>query len=154
MPRRRRASENASVRSPWSIRILRPWLFRKWERERRRRLAASGATGRPLAAGDAPPPFALPDADGRVRRSSEWIGTRRTVVWFTNLCPVCADQAVELEGFARRGELPGPVIAIHFPGGSEPSPADFRRRTGAAFPILIDDGSVGRAWTGEAVPDT
>ena len=142
------------MRSPWSIRVLRPWLFRRWERERKRALAGIGG-GRPtLAAGNRAPQFALPDDTGRIRRSEEWIGARRTVVWFTNLCSVCEDQAVELEGFARRGELAVPVVAIHFPGGSEPSPADFRRRTGAAFPILIDDGSVGRAWAGEAVPDT
>jgi hypothetical protein len=54
----------------------------------------------------------------------------------------------------RRGALDAALVAVHFPGGSAPAPAEFRRRTGAEFPILIDDGGVGTAWAGEAVPDT
>ena len=136
----------------WSFRVLRPWLFRRWEKERRTRLAAAG--GRSRSAGEAAPAFALPDAAGRIRLSSEWIGASRTIVWFTNLCAVCADQAAALERHRNRGELAAAIVAIHLPGGRAPAIGEFRRRTGATFPILIDDGSVGRAWTGEAVPDT
>ena len=143
-----------TVNGLWSFRFLRPWLFRRWERERRRRFAASSGAGRPLAPGDLAPPFVLTDDRGRLRRSAEWIGVRETIVWFTNLCVVCEDQAIELEELRERGELETEIVAIHFPGGSEPAPAEFRRRTRSKFPILIDDGSVGRAWSGEAVPDT
>ena len=135
----------------WSVRFLRPWLFRRWERERRRRLEGAG---RPLPAGAAPPGFTLADESGRMRGSSEWIGVGGAIVWFTNLCAVCADQAADLERFREEGRLAASVVAIHLPGGNAPSVADFRRRTGATFPILIDDGAVGRTWTGESVPDT
>ena len=89
-----------------------------------------------------------------MRRSAEWIGRGETIVWFTNLCAICAEQAAELSAAKREGALGARILAIHFPGGLAPEPRDFRRRTASEFPILIDDGSVGRAWTGEAVPDT
>jgi peroxiredoxin len=115
---------------------------------------SAGRAGAPLAVGDAAPKFALPDEAGRVRRSDEWLGRGDAVVWFTNLCDGCADQARELSHAYGRGELPEPIIAIHLPGGAAPPASEFRRRTGAHFPILIDDGTVGRAWAGEAIPDT
>jgi peroxiredoxin len=142
------------MRFLWSIRILRPWLFRRWEERRRRALAATEGAGCPLAVGESVPGFALPDDVGEARRSGEFLGRSAAIVWFTNLCAVCEDQARELEALRGRGELDAGIVAIHLPGGSEPSPSEFRRRTGAKFPILIDDGSVGRAWAGEAVPDT
>lgn len=116
--------------------------------------AASGSAGSPLGVGRTAPAFALPDDSGRARRSEEWIGRGDTIIWFTNLCEICAEQAWELSEAIRQGDLAATVVAIHFPGGSEPPPAEFRRQTEAEFPILIDDGSVGRAWAGEAVPDT
>ena len=137
----------------WSFRRLRPWLFRRWERRVRAELASSSAPA-PLAVGDTAPAFELPDDEGRLRRSTEWIGRGDAVFWLTNLCAVCADQASELARARRRGELTAPVVAIHFPGGAAPPPSEFRRASGADFPILIDDGTVGRAWAGSAAPDT
>lgn len=76
------------------------------------------------------------------------------MLWFTNLCELCADQAGELSqaGWIQRSGAK--VVAVHLPGGAAPSPSDFRRDSGAEFPVLVDDGAVSRAWTGEAVPDT
>lgn len=137
----------------WSFRFLRPCLFRLWERRRRKELESVGRKGAPLAVGDRAPEFELPDDSGRLRRSGEWLGPGGAIVWFTNLCEVCADQARDLAELRRRGRIAAPVVAIHLPGPGSRSPAGFRNM-GADFPILIDDGSVGRAWTGEAVPDT
>jgi peroxiredoxin len=141
------------VKSLWSIRILRPWLFRRWEKRRREALEAQGRAGSALDVGDRAPRFALPDDTGRLRRSEEWFG-REVVVWFTNLCDLCADQARELEASSPRGELRRAVVAVHLPGAGPRSPAAFRRETGGRIPVLVDDGSVTRTWTGEAVPDT
>ena len=138
----------------WSVRFLRPWLFRRWERDRRKWLAAQGSAGRALGAGDPAPRFALPDDAGRIRRSEEWLGHGDAVVWFTNLCELCADQAGELASARARGEIQAPIVAVHLPGAGSPAPAVFRRASGSELAILLDDGSVGRAWTGEAFPDT
>jgi hypothetical protein len=138
------------VKSLWSFRWLRPWLFRRWESRRRSELEASPSARRPLAVGDESPAFELPDDAGRLRRSDEWIGRGDAVVWLTNLCAVCADQARELA----RADLTVPIVAIHHPDGASSPPSEFRRRTGADFPVLIDDGSVGRAWAGATAPGT
>jgi hypothetical protein len=74
------------------------------------------------------------------------------VVWFTNLCALCADQAREISAARARGDWTSAVVAVHLPGGRAPSPSDFERATG--IPVVVDDGSVTRGWTGEAVPDT
>ena len=150
----RRALDNGRMRSAWSFRFLRPFLFRREAARKRRALAESRGVARPLAAGEAAPAFVLPDDEGRPRRSEEWIGRKETIVWFTNLCAICAEQAAVLSAAKRRGALFAEILAIHLPGRIAPAPVDFRRRSGSEFPILIDDGSVGRAWTGEAVPDT
>jgi peroxiredoxin len=140
--------------TPWSIRWLRPWLFRLWERRQRRDLAARGA--RPaLKEGSAAPAFTLPDDSGRPRSSAEWIGRGPAIVWLTNLCAHCADQARELAQLQGNGELPLRLIAIHYPGGASPSPQEFRAATGVDFPILLDrDGTVSKAFAGDAAPDT
>lgn len=117
-------------------------------------MAAQGGAATALAAGDRAPRFELPDDAGRLRRSAEWLGLGDAVVWFTNLCDLCEDQARELEEARARGEIEAPVVAVHLPGAGTPSPRAFRRGSGEDLPILLDDGSVGRAWTGEAVPDT
>jgi len=113
-----------------------------------------GRAGPALRVGMAAPDTVLPDDRGIVRRFDAWLGPDDAVVWFTNLCDVCAEQAEELAAARARGELTAPVVAIHLPGGSSPPVAEFRRRAGDHLPILIDDGGTGRAWTGEAIPDT
>lgn len=116
---------------------------------------ANGSARAALAVGEAAPPFELPDDAGRLRRSDEWLGrSAGAIVWFTNLCDVCADQARELAAARANGKRHAPLVAVHLPGGNAPSAAAFRRVAGTELPILIDDGSVSRAWTGEAVPDT
>ncbi len=144
------------MKTLWSIRALWPWLFRRWERRTRRELErrAPGSLRAPLAAGSRAPSFKLPDETGRPRRSEEWIGRGTAVVWLTNLCGICARQARDLAVAAERGELTAAILAIHYPGGLAPSPAEFLRRTGARFPILVDDGTVSRLWSGEVAPDT
>jgi hypothetical protein len=142
------------VKLLWSVRFLRPWLFRRWERDRRARLAAEGRAVSALVVGDRAPRFDLPDDAGRLRRSAEWLGLGDVAVWFTNLCELCEDQARELASARARGEIEAPIVAVHLPGAGTPSPSAFRRASGEDLPILLDDGSVGRAWTGEAVPDT
>lgn len=145
------------MKSLWSIRALWPWLFRRWERRQRRELdrrARSGVVAHPLAAGSRAPSFSLPDESGRLRRGEEWIGRRVTVVWLTNLCGICLVQARELAAAAERGALAAEILAIHFPGGLAPAPAEFLRRASARFPILLDDGTVSRLWAGECAPDT
>jgi hypothetical protein len=138
----------------WSIRVLRPWLFRRWERERRASLELHGRAGPALVAGASAPRFDLPDGQGRVRRSEEWFGRGDAVVWFTNLCDLCADLARVLLAARARGDWTSPIVAVHLPGGRAPSPAAFERATGSGIPVVVDDGRVSRAWTGEAVPDT
>lgn len=141
----------------WAFPFLRPWLFRQWERRERTVLEthrSEGSAGEALRPGREAIPFSLPDDTGRRRFSSEWIGRSPVLLWMTNLCEVCADQAVELVAARHTGTLASDVVAIHFPGTMSPLPADFRRRTGAGFPILMDDGSVTRAWSGDALPDT
>ena len=102
----------------------------------------------------AAPATVLPDEQGNVRRLDAWLGPSGAVVWFTNLCGLCADQAEELAAARRRGDIRESIVAIHLPGRSSPPVSGFRRRAGDRLPILIDDGAVSRAWTGEAVPDT
>jgi len=138
----------------WSIRFLRPWLFRRWERRRRAALAADGGALPALAEGDRAPRFDLPDERGLVHRSEEWLARGDAVVWFTNLCELCADQALEITAARARGDWTASIVAVHLPGGRSPSPAAFRRTTGGEIPVVVDDGSVTRAWSGEAVPDT
>ena len=107
-----------------------------------------------LAVGASAPRFDLPDERGRVRRSEEWLGRGDAVVWFTNLCELCSDQAREIAAARAGGDWTAPIVAVHLPGEGSPSPAVFERATGGQIPVVLDDGTVTRAWTGEAVPDT
>ncbi len=91
-----------------------------------------------LSAGDAAPPFSLPDADAETVSLADYAG-QRVIVYFypAAMTPGCTTQAVDFT--AAIGELTGAGLSVV---GISPDPvpklAQFRAAQDVAFPLLSD----------------
>jgi peroxiredoxin len=122
------------------------------------RLIKSGAGSNSPRDGDALPPFALPDENGRLVRSADFAG-QKTVIVSLNRGHWCSYCRIELEGLqsihdqvVRRG---GAIVAIT--PDRQAYARKLKERCGLAFPVLTDMDnayamSLGLAvWAGEEI---
>ncbi|MDE2293266.1 MAG: TlpA family protein disulfide reductase [Elusimicrobia bacterium] len=116
------------------------------------RLAWSLRSGRAsgLRVGSRLPDFRLLDVGGRPHRLSDAGGTRKTLLWFTNLCADCRSKAPLLADLSRRAAERVAVLAVSVLPPDDPLPLRFAPDCG--FPVLLDPEDVTGRRLGLAHP--
>lgn len=95
------------------------------------------------------PDFELEAVDGRSYRLSD-DGGKRTVLWFTNLCPGCQKRAPMLNELVESSSSLVRVLAVNILPDAE---AARRLATSLKFPILLDPEDIVRKRLKIAHPD-
>ena len=98
---------------------------------------AGAATARLPAPGEPVFEFALPDLQGNSTALSSFRGRLVLVHFWATWCPVCLDEMGILEQAARAH--PGTLAVLGVNLGEKPAKvAEYARRAGITFPILLD----------------
>jgi thiol-disulfide isomerase/thioredoxin len=114
-----------------------------------------------LVPGAPAPDFALPDADGRLVRLSDFRGAPLVVAFLCNHCPFVKHVAGGLAGFVRdtspRGLAFVGINSNDFAAYPDDAPARMREeapRFGWSFPYLVDETqAVAQAYRAACTPD-
>jgi thiol-disulfide isomerase/thioredoxin len=99
------------------------------------------------------PPLELADADGRVRKLSEWQGKTVVVNFWATWCAPCREEMPSLERLrSRAGDRPIDVVAVNV-GESPERVAQFTREVPVTFAILFDRaGATAKSWKVRGYP--
>lgn len=115
----------------------------------------SGGGGGPAALTGAPAQsFDVRRTDGRTDSLADYRGKVVLMNLWATWCPPCQEEMPALERFAR--ENAGKVVVIGVDQGEAASvAADFAKRHGVTFPILVDEKQqYGRAYAAVGLPTT
>lgn len=117
--------------------------------------SASSETGARLApwAEGATPPLALADLAGRAHALAEYRGKVVVVTFWATWCDPCRDEMPSLQRLGRQlAGRPFAILGVNY-GESDARVADFARRLGLDFPVLLDpDQGAPRAWRVRVLP--
>lgn len=112
-----------------------------------------GADLTPAARAEAlAPSFTLVDLDGRTRSLESFRGRPVLVNFWATWCPPCRMELPELQATwsAHQGCLD--VVGVAESSGGADDLRAFVREHGIGYPILLDDGSAGRAYGAATIP--
>ncbi|HET7786962.1 MAG TPA: TlpA disulfide reductase family protein [Myxococcales bacterium] len=111
---------------------------------------ARGAELKPAAPQGSParlaPAFALPDLDGRSRSLESFRGRPLLVNFWATWCPPCRAELPELQAAWLAHQSCFDVVGITVDSGTADDVRAFARARGIGYPVLLDDGSAGRAY--------
>jgi cytochrome c biogenesis protein CcmG, thiol:disulfide interchange protein DsbE len=92
------------------------------------------------------PAFALPDLDGKPRSLESFRGRPVLVNFWATWCPPCRAEVPELQAAWLAHQTCLGVVGITVDSGSADDVRAFARARGIGYPVLLDDGSAGRAY--------
>jgi peroxiredoxin len=98
------------------------------------------------------PSFALPDLDGRTRSLESFRGRPVLVNFWATWCPPCRAELPELQQTWRAHQSCLAVVGVTEDSASAEAVRAFAREMGLDYPILLDDGSAGRAYGVTTIP--
>lgn len=96
--------------------------------------------------------FALPDLDGRTRSLESFRGRPVLVNFWATWCPPCRAELPELQQTWRAHQSCLAVVGITEDSANAEEVRAFARERGLDYPILLDDGSAGRAYGVTTIP--
>jgi peroxiredoxin len=97
-------------------------------------------------------PFALSDLDGRTRSLASFRGRPVLVNFWATWCPPCRAELPELQQTWRAHQSCLAVVGVTEDATSPDEVRAFVRERGLDYPILLDDGSAGRAYGVTTIP--
>lgn len=98
------------------------------------------------------PAIALQTTDGRAVSLASLRGHPVLVNFWATWCPACRVELGDLEKLSRAAPGCLQVVGVAVDSGSPADVADFARSHGLTYPILIDDGTAGRAYRVAEIP--
>jgi cytochrome c biogenesis protein CcmG, thiol:disulfide interchange protein DsbE len=98
------------------------------------------------------PSFTLADLDGRPRSLESFRGRPVLVNFWATWCPPCRAELPELQATWRAHQTCLEVVGVTEDSGDAGEVRDFARKHGLEYPILLDDGSAGRAYGVATIP--
>ena len=101
----------------------------------------------PVAIGDPGPPFRLPDLRGGEVDLIEFVGRPLVLVFWSPTCTWCQRLKPDLQAWERSSETEAVPLVIVSRGSREMNEA-----LGFLSPVLLDDGSVSRAFAAAGTP--
>ena len=108
--------------------------------------------GRSLPAHAAAPSFALPDLAGQPRSLASFRGRPALLNFWATWCPPCRAELPELRALAQTHLGCLDVVGIAEDSGSAGDLRAFAQANALEYPILLDDGSAGRAYGVTTIP--
>jgi len=101
----------------------------------------------------ATPPLALADLSGRPRGLAQYRGKVVVVNFWATWCEPCRDEMPSLQRLGRQmAAEPFAILAVNY-GESDARVADFAKRFGLDFPVLLDPNQdAPRAWRVRVLP--
>ena len=115
-------------------------------------VAHSGRLHKTRNAGEQGPPFTLRSTEGKELSLADFRGRPVLVNLWATWCPACRAELPALDELAR--ERPGclAVVGIAVDSGGPGAVTEFVREHGLGYPVLVDDGTAGRAFSVVTIP--